>query len=153
MQPYDYSSENEVFFKCECTLLSGPRTLLSLSRENCSEKMEEFLKRCFYHSGQYDSEEHFLDLDKKLKQHEVCAFFSSSQIANPPLVLFAKLMIVLLLIVCMHFPLNYVSFNPYLLIILDSLFIYISFSDGVSFSQNGIAKKCGFLFVSILLNL
>ncbi|CAD6264124.1 unnamed protein product [Miscanthus lutarioriparius] len=39
-------------------------------RENCSEKMEEFLKRCFYHSGQYDSEEHFLDLDKKLKQHE-----------------------------------------------------------------------------------
>ncbi|PWZ45951.1 Glucose-6-phosphate 1-dehydrogenase 2, chloroplastic [Zea mays] len=39
-------------------------------RENCSEKMEEFLKRCFYHSGQYDSEEHFIDLDKKLKQHE-----------------------------------------------------------------------------------
>jgi glucose-6-phosphate 1-dehydrogenase len=27
-----------------------------LYRENCSEKMEEFLKRCFYHSGQYDSE-------------------------------------------------------------------------------------------------
>ncbi|WVZ84219.1 hypothetical protein U9M48_031273 [Paspalum notatum var. saurae] len=41
-------------------------------RENCSEKMEEFLKRCFYHSGQYDSEEHFIDLDKKLKQHEGC---------------------------------------------------------------------------------
>ncbi|AQK42732.1 Glucose-6-phosphate 1-dehydrogenase [Zea mays] len=40
-------------------------------RENCSEKMEEFLKRCFYHSGQYDSEEHFIDLDKKLKQHEI----------------------------------------------------------------------------------
>ncbi|KAL6839794.1 hypothetical protein ACP4OV_030482 [Aristida adscensionis] len=39
-------------------------------RENCSEKMEEFLNRCFYHSGQYDSEEHFMDLDKKLKQHE-----------------------------------------------------------------------------------
>ncbi|KAG8100081.1 hypothetical protein GUJ93_ZPchr0013g34453 [Zizania palustris] len=39
-------------------------------RENCNEKMEEFLKRCFYHSGQYDSEEHFRDLDKKLKQHE-----------------------------------------------------------------------------------
>jgi glucose-6-phosphate 1-dehydrogenase len=39
-------------------------------RENCNEKMEEFLKRCFYHSGQYDSEEHFMDLDKKLKQHE-----------------------------------------------------------------------------------
>ncbi|CAL5033359.1 unnamed protein product [Urochloa decumbens] len=39
-------------------------------RENCSEKMEEFLERCFYHSGQYDSEGHFIDLDKKLKQHE-----------------------------------------------------------------------------------
>ncbi|KAG2599242.1 glucose-6-phosphate 1-dehydrogenase 2, chloroplastic-like [Panicum virgatum] len=39
-------------------------------RENCNEKMDEFLKRCFYHSGQYDSEEHFIDLDKKLKQHE-----------------------------------------------------------------------------------
>ncbi|TXG56017.1 hypothetical protein EZV62_017330 [Acer yangbiense] len=39
-------------------------------RENCDEKMEQFLKRCFYHSGQYDSEENFADLDKKLKQHE-----------------------------------------------------------------------------------
>ncbi|XP_043724236.1 glucose-6-phosphate 1-dehydrogenase, chloroplastic-like [Telopea speciosissima] len=39
-------------------------------RENCSEKMDQFLKRCFYHSGQYDSEENFADLDKKLKEHE-----------------------------------------------------------------------------------
>uniref|UniRef100_A0A453AGH3 glucose-6-phosphate dehydrogenase (NADP(+)) n=1 Tax=Aegilops tauschii subsp. strangulata TaxID=200361 RepID=A0A453AGH3_AEGTS len=39
-------------------------------RENCSEKMEEFLKRCFYHSGQYDSEEDFKELGKKIKQHE-----------------------------------------------------------------------------------
>ncbi|KAK9108531.1 hypothetical protein Syun_024542 [Stephania yunnanensis] len=39
-------------------------------RENCSEKMEQFLKRCFYHSGQYDSEENFSELDKKLKEHE-----------------------------------------------------------------------------------
>ncbi|XP_010499189.1 PREDICTED: glucose-6-phosphate 1-dehydrogenase 3, chloroplastic [Camelina sativa] len=39
-------------------------------RENCNEKMEEFLKRCFYHSGQYDSQEHFVALDKKLKEHE-----------------------------------------------------------------------------------
>ncbi|XP_010419876.1 PREDICTED: glucose-6-phosphate 1-dehydrogenase 2, chloroplastic-like [Camelina sativa] len=39
-------------------------------RANCGEKMEEFLKRCFYHSGQYDSQEHFTELDKKLKQHE-----------------------------------------------------------------------------------
>lgn len=33
--------------------------------------MEEFLKRCFYHSGQYDSQENFAALDKKLKEHEV----------------------------------------------------------------------------------
>ena len=33
--------------------------------------MEEFLKRCFYHTGQYDSQEHFVALDKKLKEHEV----------------------------------------------------------------------------------
>ncbi|KAK8648135.1 hypothetical protein V6N13_128897 [Hibiscus sabdariffa] len=39
-------------------------------RENCGEKMDEFLKRCFYHSGQYDSEENFAQLDKKLKEHE-----------------------------------------------------------------------------------
>ncbi|CAN6823976.1 unnamed protein product, partial [Brassica oleracea] len=39
-------------------------------RANCSEKMEEFLKRCFYHTGQYDSQEHFVALDKKLKEHE-----------------------------------------------------------------------------------
>ncbi|RID42211.1 hypothetical protein BRARA_J02118 [Brassica rapa] len=39
-------------------------------RANCGEKMEEFLKRCFYHSGQYDSQEHFTELDKKLKGHE-----------------------------------------------------------------------------------
>ncbi|KAF3550665.1 hypothetical protein DY000_02008687 [Brassica cretica] len=38
-------------------------------RANCSEKMEEFLKRCFYHTGQYDSQEHFVALDKKLKEH------------------------------------------------------------------------------------
>ncbi|XWS68766.1 hypothetical protein CRYUN_Cryun04dG0120200 [Craigia yunnanensis] len=39
-------------------------------RENCGEKMDQFLKRCFYHSGQYDSEENFAQLDKKLKEHE-----------------------------------------------------------------------------------
>ncbi|CAH2034032.1 unnamed protein product [Thlaspi arvense] len=39
-------------------------------RANCGEKMEEFLKRCFYHTGQYDSQEHFVALDKKLKEHE-----------------------------------------------------------------------------------
>ncbi|XP_039068193.1 glucose-6-phosphate 1-dehydrogenase, chloroplastic-like [Hibiscus syriacus] len=39
-------------------------------RENCSEKMDEFLKICFYHSGQYDFGENFAQLDKKLKEHE-----------------------------------------------------------------------------------
>ncbi|CAA3031246.1 glucose-6-phosphate 1-dehydrogenase, chloroplastic [Olea europaea subsp. europaea] len=39
-------------------------------RENCGEKMEQFLKRCFYHSGQYDSKEDFVELDKKLKELE-----------------------------------------------------------------------------------
>lgn len=40
-------------------------------RENCGEKIEKFLKRCFYHCGQYDNQEHFVELDKKLKEHEV----------------------------------------------------------------------------------
>ncbi|THF94129.1 hypothetical protein TEA_011711 [Camellia sinensis var. sinensis] len=40
-------------------------------RENCGEKMEHFLKRCFYHSGQYDSQNNFAELDNKLKEHEV----------------------------------------------------------------------------------
>ncbi|KAF6137912.1 hypothetical protein GIB67_041785 [Kingdonia uniflora] len=39
-------------------------------RENCSEKMDQFLKRCFYHSGQYDSEENFKELAKKMKEQE-----------------------------------------------------------------------------------
>ncbi|KAK3033362.1 hypothetical protein RJ639_034412, partial [Escallonia herrerae] len=38
--------------------------------ENCGEKMEQFLERCFYHSGQYDSQADFAELDKKLKEHE-----------------------------------------------------------------------------------
>lgn len=40
-------------------------------RENCEDKMEQFLQRCFYHSGQYDSEEHFAELDEKMKEKEV----------------------------------------------------------------------------------
>uniref|UniRef100_A0A2P2LJD4 Glucose-6-phosphate 1-dehydrogenase n=1 Tax=Rhizophora mucronata TaxID=61149 RepID=A0A2P2LJD4_RHIMU len=39
-------------------------------RENCEEKMAEFLKRCFYNAGLYNSEEHFSELDKKLKEKE-----------------------------------------------------------------------------------
>jgi len=40
-------------------------------RENCGDKMEQFLKRCFYQSGQYNSEEGFAELDRKLKEKEV----------------------------------------------------------------------------------
>lgn len=50
--------------------------LFLLYRENCSDKMEQFLERCFYYSGQYDSEEHFAELDKKLKAHEVMQAYS-----------------------------------------------------------------------------
>ncbi|CAL9099163.1 unnamed protein product [Musa textilis] len=52
------------------TMVSKTLTCRIDKRENCSEKMEQFLKRCFYHSGQYDSEENFAELDKKLKEHE-----------------------------------------------------------------------------------
>ncbi|KAG0446561.1 hypothetical protein HPP92_028768 [Vanilla planifolia] len=38
--------------------------------ENCSEKMDQFLERCFYYSGQYNSEDDFTNLDEKLKEHE-----------------------------------------------------------------------------------
>jgi glucose-6-phosphate 1-dehydrogenase len=33
--------------------------------------MEKFLQRCFYHSGQYNSEDGFAELDRKLKEKEV----------------------------------------------------------------------------------
>ncbi|CAO2812920.1 unnamed protein product [Amaranthus hypochondriacus] len=39
-------------------------------RENCEDKMNKFLKRCFYHSGLYNSEEDFAELDRKLKERE-----------------------------------------------------------------------------------
>lgn len=35
------------------------------------DKMDQFLKRCFYHSGQYNSEEDFAELNTKLKEKEV----------------------------------------------------------------------------------
>ena len=41
------------------------------SRENCDDKMEKFLMRCFYQTGQYDSVEDFRKLDTELKAHEV----------------------------------------------------------------------------------
>ncbi|KAJ8478660.1 hypothetical protein OPV22_022387 [Ensete ventricosum] len=52
------------------TMVSKTLTCRIDKRENCSEKMEQFLNRCFYHSGQYDSEQNFAELDKKLKEHE-----------------------------------------------------------------------------------
>ncbi|KAG6670654.1 hypothetical protein I3843_Q047800 [Carya illinoinensis] len=52
-------------------------------RENCTEKMEQFLKRCFYHSGQYDSPENFAELDQKLKEHEVQISFSANNLYEP----------------------------------------------------------------------
>ncbi|NP_001312522.1 glucose-6-phosphate 1-dehydrogenase, chloroplastic-like precursor [Nicotiana tabacum] len=39
-------------------------------RENCEAKMDHFLERCFYHSGQYHSEDDFAELDYKLKAKE-----------------------------------------------------------------------------------
>ncbi|WOL01728.1 glucose-6-phosphate 1-dehydrogenase, chloroplastic-like isoform X1 [Canna indica] len=52
------------------TMVSRTLTCRIDKRENCNEKMEQFLKRCFYHSGQYDSEDNFAELDKKLREHE-----------------------------------------------------------------------------------
>lgn len=37
--------------------------------------MDHFLKRCFYHSGQYSSEDDFIQLDNKLKEKEVIYLF------------------------------------------------------------------------------
>ncbi|XP_024395397.1 glucose-6-phosphate 1-dehydrogenase 2, chloroplastic [Physcomitrium patens] len=51
-------------------LISGTLTCRIDRRENCGDKQEEFLKRCFYHSGQYSSEDSFSDLSKKLQKEE-----------------------------------------------------------------------------------
>ncbi|KAL2903826.1 Glucose-6-phosphate 1-dehydrogenase chloroplastic [Bienertia sinuspersici] len=52
------------------TMVSKTLTCRIDKRENCGEKMEEFLQRCFYQSGQYDSRDHFAELDKNLRRHE-----------------------------------------------------------------------------------
>lgn len=44
-------------------------------RENCEDKMDNFLKRCFYHAGLYNSEENFAELDIKLKEKEVICLY------------------------------------------------------------------------------
>ncbi|KAL9144882.1 hypothetical protein ABFS82_13G004200 [Erythranthe guttata] len=51
-------------------MISGTLTCRIDRRANCDEKMSEFLKRCFYQSGQYNSEEHFSELDCKIKEKE-----------------------------------------------------------------------------------
>lgn len=48
--------------------------------------MDEFLKRCFYHSGQYSSEEDFSELDRKLKEKEVICELLFYLICDFPLV-------------------------------------------------------------------
>lgn len=53
------------------TMVSKTLTCRIDKRANCGEKMEQFLKRCFYHSGMYDSQENFAELDSKLKEHEM----------------------------------------------------------------------------------
>ncbi|KAK3404313.1 hypothetical protein EUGRSUZ_K00618 [Eucalyptus grandis] len=52
------------------TMISKTLTCRIDKRENCEDKMNQFLKRCFYHSGQYNSEENFRELDIKLKEKE-----------------------------------------------------------------------------------
>ncbi|CAA7399333.1 unnamed protein product [Spirodela intermedia] len=50
--------------------ISGTLTCRVDSRDNCGDKMEEFLRRCFYHPGQYGSDENFSELDEKLREKE-----------------------------------------------------------------------------------
>ncbi|CAH9072818.1 unnamed protein product [Cuscuta epithymum] len=75
----DYLPENFVVFGYARTKMNDEelRDMISTTLncrvdkgENCDVKMELFLKRCFYLSGQYSSEEHFAELDRKLKQKE-----------------------------------------------------------------------------------
>jgi len=51
-------------------MISGTLTCRIDQRENCGDKQEEFLKRCFYHCGQYNSETSFSELSTKLQEHE-----------------------------------------------------------------------------------
>ncbi|KAL6178951.1 hypothetical protein ACLB2K_050468 [Fragaria x ananassa] len=49
-------------------------------RANCEDKTDHFLKRCFHHSGLYNYEDNFAELDIKLKEKEVvrCASLRAS---------------------------------------------------------------------------
>lgn len=51
-------------------MISRTLTCRIHKRENCNDKMEKFLQRCYYHSGQYGSEENFKEMGEKLKEKE-----------------------------------------------------------------------------------
>ncbi|XP_059282495.1 glucose-6-phosphate 1-dehydrogenase, chloroplastic [Lycium ferocissimum] len=77
----DFLPENFVVFGYSRTKMSDEelRNMISRTltcrvdqRENCEDKMDHFLQRCFYHSGQYNSEDDFAELDYKLKEKEGC---------------------------------------------------------------------------------
>ncbi|CAM6129825.1 unnamed protein product [Calypogeia fissa] len=52
-------------------MVVGTLTCRIDQRENCGDKIDKFLQRCFYQPGQYGSEEDFKKLDTELKKHEV----------------------------------------------------------------------------------
>jgi glucose-6-phosphate 1-dehydrogenase len=52
-------------------MVVGTLTCRIDQRENCGDKIDKFLERCFYQPGQYSSEEDFKKLDTELKKHEV----------------------------------------------------------------------------------
>ncbi|KAI4378237.1 hypothetical protein MLD38_015746 [Melastoma candidum] len=51
-------------------MISATLTCRIDKSENCEDKMEQFLSRCYYHSGLYDSEDNFSELDTKLREKE-----------------------------------------------------------------------------------
>eukprot|EP00475_Leptophrys_vorax_P042916 TRINITY_DN8096_c0_g2_i1.p1 TRINITY_DN8096_c0_g2~~TRINITY_DN8096_c0_g2_i1.p1 ORF type:complete len:470 (-),score=31.62 TRINITY_DN8096_c0_g2_i1:60-1400(-) len=51
-------------------LISSTLTCRIDKSADCGDKMELFLARCFYHSGQYDSEASFAELDQRMRPME-----------------------------------------------------------------------------------
>ncbi|CAI5529594.1 unnamed protein product [Closterium sp. Naga37s-1] len=51
-------------------LISSTLTCRIDKSDDCGDKMDFFLERCFYHSGQYDSQEGFGGLDARMKKLE-----------------------------------------------------------------------------------
>mmetsp|Transcript_2719 Transcript_2719/g.4928 ORF Transcript_2719/g.4928 Transcript_2719/m.4928 type:complete len:562 (-) Transcript_2719:2337-4022(-) len=47
-------------------LILGTLTCRVIDGEKCSQKMEEFLPRCFYHRGSYDADEGFISLNREI---------------------------------------------------------------------------------------